>query len=162
MNEDAARMAEMAQGDDDDDDHSPSAGSATSLELYQSVRGMIPDGHVRDKDQISMKSDCATGMRRRLSILNTHEHKVRALIIRSVQMRVDGGKILAALRFFCFSNVSTSQIQYTVVYLNFRRLLVSLPELCGEGRSLYTGDGSVDRYSLPRENFFHVFSDSLR
>lgn len=95
-------MAEMAQGDDDDDDHSPSAGSATSLELYQSVRGMIPDGHVRDKDQISMKSDCATGMRRRLSILNTHEHKVRALIIRSVQMRVDGGKILAALRFFLF------------------------------------------------------------
>jgi len=77
MNEDAARMAEMAgDDDDDDDDHSPSAGSAASLELYQSVRGIIPDGHVRDKDQISMKSDCATGLRRRLSILNAQAHKV--------------------------------------------------------------------------------------
>jgi len=69
-------MAELAEEGDDDDDHSPSAGSAASLELYQSVRGLIPDGHVRDKDQISMKSDCATGLRRRLSILNAHDHKV--------------------------------------------------------------------------------------
>jgi len=76
--EDDARRAAMADDydDDDDDDHSPSAGSAASIELYQSVRGIVPDGHIRDKDQISMKSDCATGMRRRLSILNTHEHKV--------------------------------------------------------------------------------------
>jgi len=81
MNEDAARMAEMAgDDDDDDDDHSPSAGSAASLELYQSVRGIIPDGHVRDKDQISMKSDCATGLRRRLSILNAQAHKVSVCV----------------------------------------------------------------------------------
>jgi len=73
-------MAEMAEegddDDDDDDDRSPSAGSAASLELYHSVRGLIPDGHVRDKDQISMKSDCATGLRRRLSIINAQQHKV--------------------------------------------------------------------------------------
>jgi len=71
-------MADECDDDDDDydDDHSPSAGSAASLELYQSVRGMIADGHVRDKDQISMKSDCATGLRRRLSILNAQAQKV--------------------------------------------------------------------------------------
>jgi len=74
-------MAEMAADDyyyddDDDDDHSPSAGSAASLELYHSVRGAIPDGLVRDKDQISMKSDCGAALRRRLSIMNAHEHKV--------------------------------------------------------------------------------------
>jgi len=62
--------------DDDDDDRSPSAGSAASLELYQSVRGMIPDGHLCDRDQISMKSDCAAGLRRRLSLLNAQAHKV--------------------------------------------------------------------------------------
>ena len=74
-------MAELAEeGDDDDDDHSPSAGSAASLELYHSVRGLIPDGHVRDKDQISMKSDCATGLRRRLSIVNAQDHKVGGLL----------------------------------------------------------------------------------
>jgi len=85
MNADAARRDQMIDEDDDDyddddDDHSPSAGSAASLELYQSVRAMIPDGHVRDKDQISMKSDCATGLRRRLSILNAQAHKVCRLI----------------------------------------------------------------------------------
>jgi len=74
-----AEMAENDDDDDDDDDHSPSAGSAASLELYQSVRGLIPDGRVRDKDQISMKSDCAAGMRRRLSVLNMQEHKVTAV-----------------------------------------------------------------------------------
>ena len=49
LNEDAARMAELAD-DDDDDDHSPSAGSAASLELYQSVRAIIPD----DDDHLSL------------------------------------------------------------------------------------------------------------
>ena len=91
MNEDAARMAEMAEdGDDDDydDGHSPSAGSATSLELYQSVRGIIADGHVRDKDQISMKSDCAMGLRRRPSILYAQAHKVRAFPANYTQLCV--------------------------------------------------------------------------
>jgi len=103
MNEDAARRAEMGDDeddDDDDDDHSPSAGSAASLELYQSVRAIIPDSHLRDKDQISMKSDCATGLRRRLSILNAPAHKVcllsAVLSLRPLSTSTDSTSLLLA------------------------------------------------------------------
>jgi len=101
-------MAEGGDDDyiDDDDDHSPSARSAASLELYQSVRAtIIPDGLVRDKDQLSMKSDCAAGMRRRLSILDSHQHKVRGL--RSVRL----------------SDVSASRQLSAFITYDVRRLL---------------------------------------
>lgn len=69
-----ADEAEMALRDDD----SPSMGSAASLEMYQSINGlMIPADRGRNAaDRISMKSDCGINMHRHYSIVMNGQHKV--------------------------------------------------------------------------------------